>query len=111
MLIRLLSIILQEVAMLRLLLLTSCIFISSLSFADTKQNDDNLPKILEVLTDFSNQIPPYYYSLEAVAEHNEYDEKRIIQWLSKNIQYSPTPGYQLTPENALKTATGKVLST
>ncbi len=94
--------------MLRLLLLISFIIISSISFAEEKKEIAET-EIIEALTELSNQIPQQYLSLDAVAEHNEYDEKKIIQWLSKNIQYSPSPGYQLTPENALQTASGNAL--
>lgn len=94
--------------MLRLLTLFSCLFISMFSFAEEKQALAEA-EIIQVLTELRKQIPQQYLSLDAVAEYNEYDENKIIEWLSKNIQYTPSPGYQLTPERTLQTATGNAL--
>lgn len=94
--------------MLRLLLFVSWLLVSTLSIADD-QPQNREADIIQALTDLSAQLPQQYLSLDAVAEHNDYDENRIIKWVAKNIQYSPSPGYQLTPENALLTASGNAL--
>jgi hypothetical protein len=94
--------------MLRILTVLGCILIPVVSFADDQAVRRDAA-IIEALTELSAQLPQQYLSLDAVAEHNEYDEDRIIKWVAENIQYSPSPGYQLTPENALLTATGNAL--
>ncbi len=94
--------------MLRILTLFSCIFVSMSSFADD-QTETREAKIIQALTELSAQLPQQYLSLDAVADHNDYDAETIISWVGENIQYSPSPGYQLTPENALFTATGNAL--
>ncbi len=94
--------------MLRILTLFSCIFVSMSSFADD-QTETREAKIIQALTELSAQLPQQYLSLDAVADHNDYDAETIISWVGENIQYSPSPGYQLTPENALLTATGNAL--
>ncbi|RTZ63939.1 MAG: hypothetical protein DSZ29_06225 [Aquificaceae bacterium] len=86
----------------------SCLFLSTSLFADTKPVSAET-NIIKTLTELAKEIPEYYLSLDGVAEYNEYDEKKIIPWISKHIQYRPTAGYQLTPVNTLQTATGNAL--
>ncbi|MFK7976957.1 MAG: hypothetical protein AB8C02_12525 [Halioglobus sp.] len=55
------------------------------------------------------QIPPQYLSPESVAEINDYEPEQIAGWVKQNIQFTPSPGYQLSPEMTLQTATGNAL--
>lgn len=92
----------------RILLFISCLFFSISLFADPKLEDQKI-SIIKTLTELSKEIPERYLSLDGVAEYHEYDEKKIIPWVTTNIQYSPSVGYQLTAENTLKTLSGNAL--
>lgn len=94
--------------MLRILTVIGCILIPLYSLA-AEQAEDRDAMIIQALTDLSAQLPQQYLSLEAVADHNDYEADKIIAWVGRNIQYSPSPGYQLTPENALLTTSGNAL--
>lgn len=65
--------------------------------------------ITKTIEEMQNEIPMHYLSPEALAEVNDYDPEKIATWVKKNIQFTPSPGYQLSPTSALRTATGNSL--
>lgn len=65
--------------------------------------------IAKTLEELQQQVPPNYLSPESVADINDYDPEKIVGWIKQNIQFTPTPGYQLSPQVALQHATGNAL--
>lgn len=81
---------------------------SNASQAD-EDSANRLRAVSQSLEVLQREIPAHYLSPEALAENQDYEPEKIIGWIKQNIQYQPSPGYQLTPQSALRTATGNAL--
>ena len=98
-------------------LLVLCVFSLSFCLNTSAQISTNeqaasikkLEAISQTLKQMQQHIPHHYLSPEALAEANDYEPEKIVAWIKQNIQFTPSPGYQLSPKSTLQTITGNAL--
>jgi hypothetical protein len=87
--------------------LTGLLFCTALATGPAQAERDT--RLVEAYSALLGEIPAHHLSLEALTEHNEYDADKLVDWVKHNIRYNPTPGYQLSAEQSLHTASGNAL--
>lgn len=87
----------------------SALVAAQMSTAEQADSVERLKTIAKTLQEMQQQIPQHHLSPEALAEKNDYEPEQIVAWIKQNIQFTPSPGYQLAPQSALQAATGNAL--